>query len=190
MPLPQEQYYTYADLLRWDDGVRYELYDGHPVALAAPSHIHQAISVDLTTQFHSHLRGKKCRVYAAPFDVRIFEAAGDRPEDVSTVVQPDLMVICDPDKIDRRGVHGAPELVIEILSESSRRTDRLTKFRLYQQAGVQEYWIVDPQTQVVLVHNLEDGRYDSPAVYGRTDSVPVGILEDFCIDLTSVFPEE
>ena len=118
-PLPAEKRYTYADLLDWDSSVRYELYDSQPVALASPSDVHQEVSGELFVQLHDYLRGKRCKVYSAPFDVRPFEGQEDRPEDVDTVVQPDLLVVCDPEKVDRRGVHGTPDLVVEILSESS-----------------------------------------------------------------------
>lgn len=90
MPMPKEQYHTYADLLSWGEDIRYELYNGQPVALASPSQIHQEISIELSTQLHSYLRGKKCRVYTAPFDVRLFENSGESPENVDTVVQPDI----------------------------------------------------------------------------------------------------
>ncbi len=188
-PLPAEKRYTYADLLAWDDNTRYELYNGQPVALASPSNVHQEISVELSSQLHTYLRGKKCKVYTAPFDVRLFEEDSDRPEDVDTVVQPDLMVICDPKKVDRRGVQGAPDLVVEILSDSTRRIDRLTKFNLYQRAGVREYWIVDPATRTVSVYSLEEGAYYAAATYGADSSVPVGVLDDCTIDLSTVFPE-
>lgn len=188
-PLPAEKRYTYADLLEWDDSVRYELYDGQPVALASPSDVHQLISGELFVQIHAHLRGKRCNVFSAPFDVRLFEGQGDGPENVDTVVQPDLLVVCDPKKVDRRGVHGAPDLVVEILSESTRRSDRWTKFRLYQQAGVQEYWIVDPVTQVVSVHVLEEGAYPSPTVYSKDTVLPATVLEECTIDLSTVFPK-
>ena len=187
--MPAEKLYSYADLLEWDDGKRYELYDGEPVAMASPTDVHQEISVELSAQFHTYLRGKKCKVYAAPFDVRLFEKMGDRPENVRYVVQPDLLVVCDPNKIDRRGVHGAPELVIEILSESTRRTDRLKKLNLYRRAGVQEYWIVDPEDRVLSVHTLtEDGQYTISA-YEPGDMAPVSVLDDCEIDLAAVFPE-
>ena len=136
--------------------VRYEFYDGQPVVLPSPSDLHQEVSGELFRQLANHLLKKRCKVYAAPFDVRLFEGQEDSPEDVDTVVQPDLLVVCDPKKVDRRGVHGAPNLVVEILSESTRRNDRWTKFRMYQQAGVGEYWIVDPMAQVVSVHVLEE----------------------------------
>ena len=188
-PMPQEQHYTYADLLEWDDDVRYELYSGIPMALASPSDVHQRISGEIYLQLGNYLRGKNCRAYYAPLDVRLFEADGDRPEDVDIVVQPDLMVVCDQNKVDRHGVHGAPDLVIEIISNSSRRLDRLTKLNLYQRAGVREYWIVDPDTGVVSVYTLKDGIYRTAAAYGADASVRVGILDDCTIDLSTVFPE-
>lgn len=188
-PLPAEKRYTHADLLDWDTSIRYELYDGQPVALASPSDLHQEISGELFRQMANHLLRKRCKVYAAPFDVRLFEEQGDSPEDVDTVVQPDLLVVCDPKKVDRRGVHGAPDLVVEILSESTRRSDRWTKFRMYQRAGVGEYWIVDPMAQVVSVHVLEEGAYPSPAVYKRDSILPATVLEDCRIDLSTVFPQ-
>ncbi len=188
-PLPKQQRYTYADLLEWDDNVRYELYSGIPMALASPSDAHQLISGELFSQLHAYLKGKKCRAYYAPLDVRLFEEDSDHPEDVDTVVQPDLMVVCDQSKVDRHGVHGAPDLVIEIVSDSSRRLDRLTKLNLYQRAGVREYWIVDPDACVVSVYTLKDGVYHTAAAYGADSSVKVGILDNCTIDLSTVFPE-
>lgn len=187
-PLPQEQSYSYADLLAWDDYTRYELYDGRPVALASPTDIHQLICTELLRQLANYLVGKQCKVFPAPFDVRIFEQNGDSPEDVDTVLQPDLVVVCDRNKVDRHGVHGAPDLVIEILSPSSARYDKLVKFNLYQRAGVREYWIVDASSKSVQVFTLKDGYYRA-AAYGSDASVRVGILKDCMIDLSTVFPE-
>lgn len=181
--------YTYGDLMEWDDGRRYELYDGLPVALASPSNVHQLVLMELAAQLHDFLKGKTCKVYPSPFDVRLFDTAEDRPEDSENVVQPDLMVVCDPSKVDRHGIHGAPDLVIEITSPSTRRNDRLVKFNRYQRAGVREYWIVDPDTRIVLVHTLEEGQYHAADAYTVGAQVPVGIFEDFHIDLASVFPE-
>lgn len=189
MSLPQEKRYTYADLLEWDDTVRYELYDGWPVALASPTQIHQEVLTALLWQLYSYLKGKKCKVYPAPFDVRLFEESGDHPENVDTVVQPDLMVVCDPSKVDRHGVHGAPDLVIEVLSSATARYDKLIKFNLYQQAGVREYWIVDPAARVVSVYTLKGGQYHA-AAYGSDSSISVGVLEYCTVDLAAVFPEE
>ena len=187
--LPQEQRYSYADLLTWDDNTRYELYDGQPTALASPSDVHQRISVALSAQFYNYLNGKKCSVYTAPFDVRLFEKEGDCPNDVDTVLQPDLMVVCDKSKVDQHGIHGAPDLIIEILSQSSIRYDRVIKFNLYQRAGVQECWIVDPVTRTVCVYTLENDAYHAAAVYSSDLSVPVGILDNCNIGLSAVFGE-
>lgn len=189
-PLPQEKRYTYADLLSWDDSTRYELYDGQPVALASPSEAHQRILGELHLQLGTYLRGKKCRTYLSPFDVRIFEEDGDSPDDVDTVLQPDLMVVCDQSKVDQRGVHGAPDLVVEILSPGTARYDKLLKFNLYEKAGVKEYWLVDPATRTVSVHTLEDGAYHAATVFSSELSVPVGVLDDCAINLSTVFGEE
>ena len=186
-PLPQEQRYTFADLLQWDDNIRYELYYGVPVALASPSDTHQNISGEIHYQLKDYLRGKKCKVYYAPFDVRLFESEEERPEDVDIVLQPDLMVVCDENKVDRRGVHGAPDLVIEILSSASARYDKLIKFNLYQRAGVREYWLVDPVSRSVSVYMLKDGIYHAPSVYNSDSFVPVGVLDACQIDLSTVF---
>lgn len=187
MSLQEKMYYTYGDIMDLDDGNRYELYDGQPVALASPSNIHQEISLALVVQLYGYLRGKRCKVYHAPFDVRLFEQENDRSRNVKDVVQPDITVVCDESKLAGRGCKGAPDFIIEILSPSTMRTDRLVKFNLYQKAGVKEYWIVDPETQVVLVHKLEEGQYGSPEVYTSQSSVPVGVLENCAIDLKSVF---
>ena len=190
--LPKEESYTYEDLLRWDDGVFYELYDGIPVAMASPSDTHQTVSMELARQLANFLVGKQCRAFSAPFDVRLFEKPGDSPGDVDTVVQPDLMVVCEPDKIDRHGIHGAPDLVVEIISPSTQRYDRVLKLNRYMRAGVREYWIVDPAERQVWVYMLEeDGFYHTATVYSAGSvqpTVPVGVLEGCEIDLRTVFP--
>ena len=187
MPLPQEKRYTYADLLVWDDGKRYELYDGELVALASPSDAHQEILTELLLQFGIFLRGKPCTVYPSPFDVRLFDTAEDRPEDSECVLQPDLMVVCDRSKVDRHGVHGAPDLVIEVLSPSSRGNDRIRKFHLYERAGVREYWLVDPEKRLVQVYTLAEGRYAAADVYTSGSMVPVAVLDGCSVDLNDVF---
>lgn len=189
MALPQEYVYTYADMLEWDTDTRYELYDGRPVALASPAPRHQEIVSELNRQFSNYLLGKKCKVYPAPLDVRLFARKGDRPGDADTVVQPDLLVLCDPGKLDKHGVLGAPDLVVEILSPTNAVYDRLLKFNLYREAGVGEYWIVDPDERIVTVFTLQNGQYFA-SVYGPGDQIPVGVLEAYSIDLTTVFPEE
>ena len=190
MALPaKKERYTFADVLAWPDDERAELINGEIFLMApSPSRGHQGISVELTRQFANYLEGKKCKAYHAPFDVRLFEKEGDAPEDVDTVVEPDLVVICDPSKLDDRGCKGAPDMVVEILSPSTQRHDRFTKFSLYQRAGVKEYWIVDPESKAVQSFVLEDGRY-SVKEYGTAgDKMKVNVLEDCIIDLSEVFP--
>ncbi|MCM1233115.1 MAG: Uma2 family endonuclease [Ruminococcus flavefaciens] len=187
MPLPQKTRYTLADALTWAEDDRMELINGSPVMMAPPSRAHQKISMALATQLSSYLAGKKCEVYAAPFAVRLFEEKGDRPENVDTLVEPDISVICDPSKLDDIGCKGAPDLVMEILSPSTHRHDKLTKFNLYQRAGVREYWIVDPDSKSVQVFVLEDGRYAAKDFGAAADKVRVNVLEDCSIDLVQVF---
>ena len=187
MPLPQYAKYSYADLLAWPDDVRYELYDGFPVALASPSRRHQDISGELFGQLRDFLKGKPCRVYAAPLDVRPFESAADRPDDVHIVLQPDLIVVCDHDKLDDRGVRGAPDLIIEIMSEGTQLYDRQIKRGLYENAGVREYWLVDPARQTVQVCELSFGKYQVSNTYEASASVPVRVLPGCVIDLQAVF---
>ncbi len=181
--------YSYADLLDWPDDVRYELYDGFPVALASPSRRHQSISGELFGQLRDFLKGKPCRVYAAPLDVRPFESSADTPADVHTVLQPDLMVVCDRDKLDDRGVCGAPDLVIEIMSKSTKLYDKQIKHGLYEAAGVREYWVVDPDRQTVQVYTLHDGKYQTGNAYASAASAPVGVLPGCVIDLQAVFAD-
>ena len=190
MALPaKKERYTYADYLLWEGPERYELIDGEAVMLSAPSTAHQLVSGELYRQLANYLEGKKCRVIAAPFDVRLFEEKDDRPEDVRTVVQPDISVICDRNKLDAHGCKGAPDMVIEILSPSNRRHDRLVKLDLYQRAGVREYWIVSPEAQTVEVFLLEDGRFIIQGFYEKNDIAKVHALEGCFVELCKVFAE-
>lgn len=189
MPLPQEKHYTYADYMTWDEQEHIELIEGAPVMMSPPSRAHQEISGELFRQIANYLEGKKCRVYAAPFAVRLFEKPNDDASSVDTVVEPDLSVVCDRDKLDAKGCKGAPDLVIEILSPSSVRNDRLTKFNLYQRAGVREYWIVNPSEKSVQVFILEGGHYTAAALGSESDVLKVNVLDGCYIDLSRVFNE-
>lgn len=190
MPLPKEERYTLSDALKWDEQEHIELLEGTPIMMAPPSRAHQEISGALFAQLHNYLEGKKCRVYAAPFAVRLFERPGDRPENVDTLVEPDLSVVCDPDKLDDIGCKGAPDLIIEVLSPSTQRHDRLTKYNLYERAGVKEYWIVSPDERTVQVSVLTDGRYRVLEVYTEQDIAKVHVLDGCFIELSRVFPTE
>jgi len=182
--MKEKRRFTYEDYLTWDDDNRYELIDGEVFDMApAPSPTHQSISMELSGQFRNSLIGKLCKVFAAPFDVRL-----QRSKRNDTVVQPDLLVICDPSKIDKRGCKGAPDLVIEITSPFSATHDCIRKFNVYQDAGVREYWIVDPYRKIVTVSTLENNRYVSTE-YDNKSKIHVSVLEDCEIDLSTVYPD-
>lgn len=190
MPLPAEkERYTFADCLTWEENERIEIINGKAVMMAPPSTVHQEISGELFRQIANFLEGKQCKVYPAPFGVRLFEKNGDAPEDVDTMVEPDITVICDRSKIDKYGCKGAPDLVVEILSPSSLRHDRLVKLGLYQRAGVREYWIVDPKNKAVQVFTLNDGDLRITEEYGRKDIAKVNVLSGCFVELSKVFPE-
>ena len=191
MALPAENTrYTFADCLTWDESNRIELINGEAIMMAAPSSIHQEISMEISRQLANYLEGKECRFYPAPFDVRLFEKEGDNPDDIDTVVEPDITVVCDRSKIDSHGCKGAPDLIVEILSPSSLRTDRLVKLRLYQRAGVREYWIVDPENRTVQVLLTDHkGMLRPQEDYGKKAVAKVNVLEGCFIELSKVFPE-
>lgn len=189
IPMKKEELYTFADLLTWEE--RAELIDGEVFLMAPPSRVHQKILTELLRQLANFLDGRSCEVYPAPFAVRLFEGESDRPKDVATVVEPDISVVCDLRKIDHRGCKGAPDMVIEILSPSTRSHDRLTKFALYQQAGVREYWIVDPETASAQVFLLDEtGRFCAGIRYGRETTIPVTVLDGCSIDFCKIFPKQ
>jgi Uma2 family endonuclease len=178
----EEQYFTYEDYLSWPDYPRYELIDGEAYMLAAPTPEHQTIILGFGAQFHTFLKGKKCQAFVSPLDVIL-----ERTPFGDTVVQPDLLVVCDKNKITKKGCEGAPDLVIEILSPSSGRMDNLIKFERYQRAGVPEYWIVNPETGIVHSYVLHDGKYIA-SVYDHTAKIPVHVLPECEIDLNDVLP--
>ena len=176
--------YTYADYVSWDDDDRYELIDGAVYLMSSPSAAHQRILGELLRQLGNYLRGKQCEVFAAPFDVCL-NARGD---DDDTVVQPDLLVICDKSKLDKKRCNGAPDMIVEIVSPSSSRHDRFRKLNKYLNAGVMEYWIADPDDKILNVHVLDNGKYIIEA-YGSEDVVSVRVLEGCKIRLPDVFAE-
>lgn len=190
MALPmKKEHYTFADCLTWDEDARIELVEGEAVMMAPPSRIHQEILTELTRQLANFLEGKSCKVYPAPFAVRLFEQDGDSPDDVNTMVEPDISVVCDKNKLDKRGCKGAPDMIVEILSPSTRRHDRLVKLDLYQRAGVREYWIVSPDEKTVQVLLLEGGKLFHHEDYGQNDVAKVNVLNGCFIELSKVFAE-
>ena len=186
-----EEKYTYGDYCCWPDSERWELIHGIAYCMSpAPLRIHQKISIELCRQFSNYLVNKPCEVFDAPFDVRLSEA-DELDEDIETVVQPDILVVCDESKLDEKGCRGAPDLIIEITSPSTASKDIKEKFYLYEQHGVKEYWIVYPLEKNILVYKLaSDGQYGRPEIYVRNDKIKVGILKGLTIDLSLIFGKE
>lgn len=189
MALPLEKArYTFVDAFAWDEGEHVEIINGEVFMMATPSRFHQEICFEIGRQLGNYLEGKQCKVYLAPFGVRLFEQEGDMPKDVDTVVQPDISVVCDRSKLDAYGCKGAPDLVIEVLSPSTQRHDQLVKLNLYQRAGVREYWIVDPENRTVRVMiQTEAGIFQTHEIYKQEDVAKVNVLDGCFIELSKVF---
>ncbi|MCF8372369.1 MAG: Uma2 family endonuclease [Bacteroidales bacterium] len=183
--------YTYADYLTWMDDVRRELYNGFIKLMSpAPSRIHQRISVKLTRIWDVFLESKNCEVYHAPSDVRFPKNKKDKDDKtIYTVLQPDIYVVCDLTKLDDKGCLGAPDFIIEIVSPKNSKRDLKDKFDIYQEHGVREYWIVNPNDENVTVFDLnENGKYQFRGMYSEDDKIPVEIFKgDLKIDLMEVF---
>nr|AGS53461.1 hypothetical protein [uncultured bacterium contig00027] len=179
----EKRKFTYADYLKWEGPERYQLIKGEAYMMASPSVEHQAILRELTIHFGSWLRGKPCQVFSAPLDVRLFPKK-DNSDD--TVVQPDLLVVCDKSKLAKNSINGAPELVVEILSPSNTHKELFLKFQYYLEAGVKEYWIINPESKHVLVHLFEDGHITS-ALYKENAAISVSVLPGLVINLGEIW---
>lgn len=183
-----EKKYTYADYLTWPSDRRWELINGIVYSMApAPSKTHQEISRELITLFNVYLKNKPCQLFHAPFDVRLSENT-ENEIDIHTVVQPDLLVVCDEEKLDEKGCKGAPDLIIEILSPATAVRDMKEKLYLYEQHGVKEYWIVHPMNRLVEIFRTgETGEYKRPEVYANKEVIKVGLFPDLDISLEDIF---
>jgi Uma2 family endonuclease len=163
--------YSYADYLQWSFEERLELIKGRIFKMSGPSRYHQDIMYNLSTIFGKSVRSGPCKVYFAPFDVRLPRKDKATDREILTVVQPDLCVICDPSKLDDKGCIGAPDLIIEVVSPGNSKKEMQTKYEVYQEAGVKEYWIVLPSEKTIFVNVLnEQGIYIGlrPFVEGMT----------------------
>ena len=169
MPLPKESTYTIDDIYALPDGERAELIDGHIYYMAPPSTKHQRISSFISWKIsdYIHTNHGKCEVFTAPFAVHLDETN-------NTYVEPDISVICNPDKLDDKGCNGAPDWVIEIVSPSSQRMDYMIKLFKYRTAGVREYWIVDSLKNRITVYNFEE---DTMQEYTFSEDIPAGIYQ-------------
>ena len=175
-----ERLYTVEEYYKIREEIRAELYEGYLVIMQSPSVRHQRIQMNISAHLYMFLKGKECEVFPT-LGARLFE-------NEATVFEPDIMVVCDKTKLIKQNCSGAPDLVIEILSPSTSRMDRKLKFDKYQQAGVKEYWIVNPERSMLEVNLLVNDKYMT-TIYDETDTAPVHILDGFEINLADIFEE-
>jgi Uma2 family endonuclease len=187
-PFTEYGTYTYADYLSWDIEEMVELIKGKVfrAAAAAPRRIHQEIFGRVLTKLNNFLEGQKCKAYGAPFDVRL-PVKSKKHTDIDTVVQPDICVVCDMEKLDDLGCVGAPDLVVEILSPGNNRKDLRNKYEVYEESGVKEYWIIHPNEQTLMINFLENGTYVPSRLYTVGDIVASKVITGFRLDLDVVF---
>lgn len=182
MPLRDHQRHSYGEYLTWPEDVRYELVDGEAYLMApAPDLAHQDVAGEVFRQLANQLAGKPCRAFVAPVDVRL--PKGNEADDhIDTVVQPDVLVVCDEAKLSRRGVRGAPDWVLEVLSPSTAGHDQVTKRRIYERAGVQEFWLVHPMDRVLTIYRLLGTEYGRPDMQELKGATPIAVLPGVSIE--------
>ena len=178
--------HTYEYILTLPETARCELIDGNIYNMAPPNRIHQKISGYLHREIANYLNGKECEVYAGPFGVFLLEEGVDDLKKAKNMVEPDIVVICDSKKLINEGCQGAPDFIIEITSPSSKRLDYVKKLALYDEFGVQEYWIVNPADKSILVYWREEGAFGRPQVFSFNDKVRVSIFRDLEIDFAEI----
>jgi len=187
--LDLSQEYTYADYLKWTFKERLELIRGKIFKMNAPNRLHQKLSGEIFWRMYSYLKGSTCEVYIAPFDVRL-PRESKRNKKIDTVVQPDLVVVCDPAKLDHRGCIGAPDIAVEILSPGNTEMELNRKFDLYAEAGVKDYWVVLPDERVILQHTQNySGEFCTSRDWLVGDRLRTVVLPKFELDLGEVFRE-
>ena len=189
LQLNLNQRYTFADYLTWFDNKRRKLIDGFIKIFAAPVRKHQDVSGELFLELKNYIRKKKCKIYHAPFDVRFPKNGETENDKIYTVVQPDISIICDRTKLDKLGCIGGPDMIIEIISKSTAKKDTETKFKLYEEHGVKEYWLVRPHEETVTVFVLDKNKkYQFIKTYPNDTKVPVNIFNsNLIIDLKEIF---
>ncbi len=180
--------YSYANYLSWLFDERVELIRGKIFKMTpAPSRIHQQISISISSALFDYLKNKSCKVYSAPFDVR-FTKNSKVDQDIYTVLQPDICVICDRDKLDDKGCIGAPGIVVEILSEGNNKKELLYKYSVYEEFGVKEYWVISPIEKTFLKYTLNsEGKYQPSKLFTLCEKIKSEILEGFELNLDEVF---
>ncbi len=179
--------YTYADYLKWNFKERLELFRGKIFKMSpAPSRYHQDVSGNLYFSLAKVFKKSTCKLYAAPFDVRLVKAKS-QDEKVVTVVQPDMCIICDENKLDDRGCNGAPDLVIEILSPGNSKKEMGIKFDLYEENEVKEYWIVDPTEKTVFIYSLQNNKYIGLKPFIEDDIIKSVLFPELDFKLAEIF---
>ena len=183
----QGRHFTYADYKDWelDQGERYEIIFGEAYAMTAPNTYHQVILGELFKQLAIYFTGKPCKVFPAPFDVRLFY---EEDESDDTVVQPDISVICDREKLGKEGCHGAPDFIVEILSPPNTAIEMERKNALYREAGVSEYWVINPENKILYSYRFSNGTI-FPRTYKAADTAEPGIFPGLVVELEPVFSE-
>lgn len=184
------QTYTYADYLTWKFEEFVELIKGKLLRpMAGPSRMHQTVALNVATEIRQYLKGNPCQVFVAPFDVRLTTGGGNGDQQITTVVQPDIFVVCDRGKLDDRGCLGAPDWIVEIVSPGNTSRDTKTKFDLYEESGVGEYWIVYPGLKSVAIYVLDNGQYRLSAEYAEPGPVPVATLPGLTLEWEEIFAD-
>ena len=187
LPTRDTHYHTYADYLTWSDTQRDELINGAAYVREppAPSPSHQGVVVELCRQAANALKGKPCRVYVAPFDIRLPKTT-ESDDEIDTVVQPDVFIVCDPQKVDARGMRGAPDWIAEVLSPHTARYDRSVKLPVYERAGVREVWLIHPIDRTLTIHRLEEGHYKRTTLLALEGQTPLTAVPGVSIDWEQV----
>ena len=182
--------YTYEDLLNLEDDKRYELIDGELYLMSSPTTLHQEIVGEIYTQLRNYLKGKKCKAFVSPLDVCL--SGVKKPSKEYNVVQPDIFVVCNENKITKdMGIQGEPDLVIEVLSPTSKKHDTFLKYNLYQYYGVKEYWIIDGEVGVIYQYIInEKNIYTLPKTYDITEDIKVNVLKNCVISLKDIIEQE
>ncbi|AMR27975.1 restriction endonuclease [Hymenobacter psoromatis] len=183
--------YTYADYLTWKFDEFVELIKGRLMQpMAGPSRLHQVYALNMAANIRQFLKGKKCQVYIAPFDVRLTTGGVNGDQQITTVVQPDICVVCDLTKLDDRGCLGAPDWIIEIVSPGNTARDTKTKFDLYEESGVREYWMVYPGMKTITAYVLDNDQYKLAGEYIEPGLISVATVPGLALEWTEIFAED
>jgi Uma2 family endonuclease len=181
--------YTYADYLTWSMDKMVELIKGRIYKMSpAPKKNHQSVSWRISGVLYNYLNNKTCKAFTAPFDVRL-PIKSTKNEDITTVVQPDISIICDLTKLDEAGCIGAPDIIVEILSKGNNKKELQNKYEVYEEFGVKEYWIINPEEQNLMVYTLEDGNYKPSKLFTTGDEITTNILPGLVINLEDIFSD-